>query len=108
MRHTFSKGPDDYETNDRWIHYKWEWVLKEMIFAFENIVDESWEDKFRHGEPDYQFVHVGGEEGSDDEVSQMIQKNPDYWVDFEGHKEYNDRIDNGLRLFGKYYRGLWS
>jgi len=108
MRHTFSKGPDDYETDDRWIHYKWEWVLNEMIWTFEQELDDSWEDQFVHGEPDYEFIHVGGEVGTESELNEMIQKNPNYWVDREGIKEYNDRINNGFRLFGKYYRGLWD
>lgn len=108
MRHTLSKGPDDYETDDRWIHYKWDWVLNEMIWAFEQELDDSWEDQFRHGEPDYEFIHVGGEIGTDSELNEMIQKNPDYWVDTNKIKEYNNRIDNGFRLFGKYYRNLWD
>ena len=108
MRHTFSKGPDDYETDDRWIHYKWEWVLNEMIWAFEKELDDDWEDQFRHGEPKYEFIHVGGEIGTDSELNEMIQKNPDYWVDYDKIKEYNARIDNGFRLFGKYYRNLWD
>ena len=39
---------------------------------------------------------------------QLNQINPDYWVDYEGMKVYNDRIQNGFRLFGKYYQGLWD
>jgi hypothetical protein len=108
MRHTLSKGPDDYETDDRWVHYKWEWVLNEMIWTFEQELDDSWEDKFRHGEPNYEFIHVGGEIGTESELNEMIQTNPNYSFDIEGHKEYNKRIDNGFRLFGKYYRGLWE
>jgi hypothetical protein len=102
MRHTLKKDEDDWETDDRWVHYKWEWVLKEMIFAFENLLDEDWEDKFRHGEPKYEFKPLDGD------FSEMIQTNPDFWVDIDGRTEYNNRIDNGLRLFGKYYRGLWD
>lgn len=64
---------------DNWVHYKWEWILNEMIWTFENIADNSWEMKFY-------------ENG----------------FDSEGYKEYNDRINNGLRLFGKYYRSLWD
>jgi hypothetical protein len=108
MRHTLSKGTDDWETDDRWIHYKWEWVLNEMIWAFEQELDDEWEDQFVHGEPDYEFIHVGGEVGTESELNEMIQKNPDYWVDREGIKQYNDRMNNGFRLFGKYYRGLWD
>jgi hypothetical protein len=108
MRHTLSKGLDDYETDDRWIHYKWDWVLNEMIWAFEQELDDSWEDQFRHGVPDYEFIHVGGEIGTESEMNEMIQTNPDYWVDRDGIKEYNNRINNGFKLFGKYYRNLWD
>lgn len=108
MRHTLSKGPDDYETEDRWIHYKWDWVLNEMIWAFEKELGEDWEAQFRHGEPDYEFIHVGGEIGTDSELSEMKQKNPDYWVDYDKIREYYNRIDNGFRLFGKYFRNLWD
>ena len=108
MRHTLSKGSDDYETYDPWIHYKWDWVLNEMIWAFETHLNEDWEEPFIHGTPDYEFKHVGGEIGTDSELSEMKQKNPDYWVDSDKIKEYNDRIDNGFRLFGKYYRNLWD
>jgi len=105
MRHTFSNGPDDCETDDRWVHYKWEWVLNEIIWAFENELDDSWEDQFVHGEPKYEF---NNNFWKDTEYSQMIQTNPDYWVDREAIKEYDARIKNGFRLFGKYYRGLWD
>jgi hypothetical protein len=29
-------------------------------------------------------------------------------LDVEGWKAFNKRIDNGTRLFGVYYRGLWD
>ena len=107
MRHTFSKGPDDWETDDRWVHYKWEWVLNEMIWAFEQELDDDWEDKFRHGHAVYEDT-LFDENGNEYQQLQIKQTNPDYWVDYEGLKEYNKRIDNGFRLFGKYYRGLWD
>ena len=100
MRH----GGDD----DNWVHYKWEWVLNEMIWAFEQELDDEWEDQFVHGEPDVEWIIVSGKEEDDSAKYEMKQKNPNYWVDREGIKEYNDRINNGFRLFGKYYRGLWD
>ena len=108
MRHTLSKGPDDYETEDRWIHYKWDWVLNEMIWAFETHLNEAWEDQFRNGDPDIDWDLVSGIEGEESAMYKMKQKNPDYWVDYVKIKEYNNRIDNGFRLFGKYYRNLWD
>jgi len=100
MRH----GGDD----DNWVHYKWEWVLNEMIWAFEQELDDSWEDKFVHGTPVYDWNKWEDDDGVPYQRVQMTQTNPDYWVDREGIKEYNDRINNGFRLFGKYYRGLWD
>lgn len=55
----------------RMIHEKWEWVMDEMIWAFETICDDD----------DYNWQFI---------------------------TETNDRVDNALRLFGKYYRGLWD
>ena len=87
---------------ENWHHYKWEWVLNEMIWAFEHIVDDSWENKFYHDSPKFEVVeNENGELG-------VNQVNEDFWVDRAALKEHNDRIGNGLRLFGKYYRSLWS
>jgi len=34
--------------------------------------------------------------------------NNTYKCDYEGMKVVEDRIQNGFRLFGKYYQGLWD
>ena len=54
------------------IHDRWNWVMDEMIFAFEFIVDED--NRYSHN------------------VNQEVE----------------DRVANGLSLFGKYYQGLWD
>jgi hypothetical protein len=54
------------------IHDKWNWVMDEMIFAFEFIVDE-----------DNRYSH-------------------------KFDQDVDNRVANGLRLFGKYYQGLWD
>lgn len=61
---------------------RWDWVLDEMIFAFESVVgdNENWENKY-------------------------FKSNP---PNLEGWREEAARIDNGFRLFGKYYRALWD
>jgi len=107
MRHTLKKDDDDWETDDRWDHYKWDWVLNEMIWAFETSIDEDWEDQFTHGTPIYGDTLLD-DDGNYYQQPQLIQKNPDYWVDTDRITEYNDRMKNGFRLFGKYYRGLWD
>ena len=102
MRHG---NPEGY---DNWVHYKWDWVLNEMIWAFEQELDGDWEEQFRHGKSEIEWEIVSGKEEDDSAMYQMNQLNPDYWVDYEGMKQYNDRIQNGFRLFGKYYQGLWD
>jgi len=54
------------------IHDRWNWVMDEMIFAFEFIVDDD--NRYSHN----------------------------------FNQEVEDRVANGLRLFGKYYQGLWD
>ena len=80
---------------------RWDWVLDEMIFAFEHIVDTEWESKFFEGKGEMNLLKL--ENG-------MLEYVPDtnLKTDFDGLKLVNDRIDNGLRLFGKYYRSLWD
>jgi hypothetical protein len=63
---------------DEFFHARWAWVLDEMIFAFEHKMDEDWADPFYERK------------------------------DYDGMKEIDNRIQNGLRLFGKYYSALWD
>ena len=96
----------DPEGYDNWVHYKWDWVLNEIIWAFEQELNDDWEAQFTHGTPVYVDEEVEHEKYGT--CYTFKQTNPDYWVDREGIKEYNERINNGIRLFGKYYRGLWD
>jgi hypothetical protein len=34
--------------------------------------------------------------------------NDTYKCDYEGMKQVEERIQNGFRLFGKYYQNLWD
>ena len=78
-------------------HFKrWDWVMDEMIWAHEQIIDEDGDSKF------YDFSNA---DNPKDDLNTQIRKMK---VDRKGLKAYHDRINNGLRLFGKYYRGLWD
>jgi hypothetical protein len=96
--HEFKEGEAD-------IHARWNWVLDEMIYAFEHLVDDTWEDKFASGEIDMVFVKC-----EDNPHLSTMEHGPNhtYVCDYDGIRKVYDRIDNGLRLFGKYYRGLWD
>lgn len=83
---------------------RWQYVLDEMIFAFENKVDGEWEYKFTTGEYDYHSKII------DEEGTAELIHGPNHTVktDWEARKAYAKRISNGFRLFGKYYESLWD
>lgn len=87
---------------------RWLWVMDEMIWTFEQIIEPQ---DFYSGESDIMWVPVD-EKGNRDpqgDWHEMVKgPNHTFTVDIEAEKAYNDRIANGLRLFGKYYRGLWD
>ena len=96
---------------DSWdiTHRRWEWVLNEMIFAFEHLIDESWEEAYRSGEIDTQSVPCEWDENGKPTLY-ILEDGPNhtYQCDYDGMRKVYDRMDNGFRLFGKYYRGLWD
>ena len=92
---------------------RWDWALDEMIFAFECKVDDSWQDAFREGEIDWVSVPVdrdGNEVPRGEHRYIQMKDGPKhtYKCDYEGMKLVEDRIQNGFRLFGKYYQALWD
>src|SRR5210317_1652539 len=97
------KQKDNGETDST--HFeRWDWVLDEMIFAFETKVDDGrWEEQFETGTSDIQWKTL--ENG----MSEMVRgPNDTREYDWEGRKAYQERISNGFRLFGKYYENLWD
>ena len=90
---------------------KWEYVLDEMIFTFETferatLYDEDWSEKYYSGEYDLRCeeVVIDGET-----LYEMVQgPNHTMKCDMEGFKKEQARINNGCRLFGKYYQNLWD
>lgn len=87
------------------MHARWDWVMDEMIFAFECLVGtlENWEDQFWSGESDIYFEEL------DDKYSEMkFGPNHTREWDKKGYMKWGLRMQNGFRLFGKYYQGLWD
>ena len=103
---------NDWDTDGNH-HARWEWVMAEMIFAFECQVDDSWEDKFRSGEHDMIWVPVdadGNQVPRGEHKYFRMEHGPKdtYKCDYDGMKIVEERIQNGLRLFGKYFSALWD
>ena len=91
-------------------HFKrWDYVLNEMIFAFECKVDDTWQEKFSFGEFDKKTVACQWDENGKATMYEWLDgPNHTYELDIEGMKVVQKRITNGYRLFGKYYEGLWD
>jgi hypothetical protein len=84
---------NEYDTDD--FHFKrWDWVLDEMIWAFEQKCRDHWED-------DYYGDYV--EDQKNGAMAGSFE-----WIDHEGLKTHQERMTNGFRLFGKYYENLWD
>lgn len=85
---------NDWDTDEN--HFKrWDWVMEEMIWAFEIHNDDDAESKF--------FDH-----------SEVDRKDPldirftKVEIDREGLDAFQNRKQNAFRLFGKYYQALWD
>jgi hypothetical protein len=99
---------NEWDTDENWFK-RWDWVMNEMIFAFECKVDNSWEDKFHSGIHDTKIVATKWDENGKATMFQLVDgPNNTFQCDYEGKKEVLKRISNGYRLFGKYYEGLWD
>jgi hypothetical protein len=71
---------------------RWDWILDEMIWAFEQKCRDHWEGDFY----EYKF------DGTETFGLKLV------WEDREGSKAHQERMTNGFKLFGKYYENLWN
>lgn len=103
----FYKMDHQQEENTKYsVHHRYEWALDEMIWAFEQLQPNvDWEDQYWITQPEMDFTKRPEDEGASlIPVRWKVQGKCD-WV---GRQAHQDRISNGLRLFGKYYQTLWT
>ena len=94
------KKENDWDSDDN-LFARWDWVLDEMIWAF-GQVNEDWQDQY-YKEPRGEW-HTKDPEN---DISEIVwDKKP--VIDTKGLKAHNKRMQNGFRLFGKYYSNLWD
>jgi hypothetical protein len=91
------------------IHTRWEWVLDEMIWSFEQLCNDDYDAQFHTGVHDMKSVPCEWDENGKPTLY-TFESGPNHTAEFdrEGYEKYNERINNGTRLFGKYYRNLWD
>jgi hypothetical protein len=81
-------------------HFKrWDWVLDEMIWAFEQKVNDEADSRF------FDHSECGDEKFPWNKDGQYVSK---VKYDREGHQAWLERKTNGFRLFGKYFESLWD
>jgi len=103
---------NEWDTDEN--HFKrWEWVLDEMIQAFECKVNSDWDDQYRSGVHDTLMVPVdreGNEVPRKEAAFFQLKDGPNntYKCDYDALGVHAARNTNGYRLFGKYYEGLWD
>jgi hypothetical protein len=99
---------NEWDTDGNWFK-RWDWVLDEMIFAFEHKVDDSWQDAFSSGVIDWKSEACEWYENGKPKMFKMVDgPNHTYTCDYEGMRRVEKRIQNGFVLFGKYYQALWD
>ena len=79
-------------TDENW-HPRWEWVFNEMIWALEQVADDSSDDQF--------FTHYNEPESPGSVFNKCD-------MDKEGYEKWQARKQRGLMLFGKYFEALWD
>jgi hypothetical protein len=90
--------------------HRWDWILDEMIWAFEELVDDTWEEQYFSGTSDYTWIPSKELDAKGRPLTYEMKKGPKDTrkYDKKGWTKHSARIDNGVRLFGKYYRALWD
>jgi hypothetical protein len=96
--------PKEHEWDIDSLHFmRWDWILDEMIWAFEQKVNDESDSKF------FDHSAYADDKGNTDkwfaDLSNGVSK---VKYDSEGHKKWQERKSNGFRLFGKYYENLWD
>ena len=80
---------------DNYAEARYSWMMDELIWTFEQLCDDDNEAQF--------FDHT--ESSKEKDFNRSMQK---LKVDKAGLEAHQKRIENGLRLFGKYFRTLWD
>ena len=92
---------------------KWEEVLDKIIWSFQQIaIDDEYDSQYHHGEMKIGWKPITVPHpitGIVEEMHEMVDENPnEHWYDHVGHTLHNERIQEGLDLFGKHLRDLWD
>ena len=82
----------------------WDDMLDEMIWAFEQKLDDGWEDQYviQQGEIDWD-AGIPDENGNT-----PLVWSKEHIVDWEGRNLHQKRMTDAFKLFGERYEDLWD
>jgi hypothetical protein len=83
----------------------WDDILDKMIWSFEQILEENWEEQYWIKKPILDLEKRPGDEDKEVFPVRWLQKGE---CDWDGLKKHQKRIQEGLNLFGKHYLNLWT
>lgn len=90
---------------------QWDYILGEMIWAFEQHVNDDNDEQFYHNIDQLELIPTPVDDikgYTQIEINEQKDPNkPPYRCDREGLEQHHRRIKNGLYLFAKYYNNLW-
>lgn len=92
---------------DEFYHDRWQWVLAEMIWAFEQKTRDWWKEDYIIEHPEIDFENKEKVEHEGETFYELKWKKKGVY-DREGEKAHQERMSNGFKLFGKYYESLWT
>ena len=84
-------------------HKQWDEIMEKMIWSFEQVLDDNWEDQYWIEKP-----KIDWEAMNNDAVSQELVWKKRGVCDWDAREKHQERINEGLRLFGEYYEDLWD
>jgi hypothetical protein len=95
---------------DEFAEKRADWVMQELIWTFEQLhPSNNWESQYHSGNWDMESVPCDWDENGKPKLYKYVETDKHTaQFDSEGHSKHSKRIDNGLILFGKYFRGLWD
>jgi len=97
---SYMAQPKEHEWDTDSLHFmRWDWILAEMIWAFEQELKDDDEHQF------FDDSECGDEKFPWNENGQYVSK---LKLDKEGLEAHQKRKANGFRLFGRYYQNLWD
>lgn len=110
----FDYTDEENETSYQNSSEKWNEALNKMIWSFQQILFEEYDSKYHHGTPEFDWCKTdqlvnNPVTGKLEKTYKLVDKNPeDHWYDFVGHHLHEERIQEGLELFGKHFKSLWT